>query len=83
MDERDREQEQEMLKQVHRYEQSKQNNENAWFDSDNYADIIDWYYMHNKEQQAREVVLEAYHLYPHNEVGKGLQNLKLLHFLNP
>lgn len=58
MDERDREQEQEMLKQVHRYEQSKQNNENAWFDSDNYADIIDWYYMHNKEQQAREVVLE-------------------------
>lgn len=67
MDERDREQEQEMLKQVHRYEQSKQNNENAWFDSDNYADIIDWYYMHNKEQQAREVVLEAYHLYPHNE----------------
>ncbi|MBP3253914.1 MAG: tetratricopeptide repeat protein [Bacteroidales bacterium] len=63
----DREQSKEMLRQVRRYEKHKQTGEKIWLDSDNYIDIIDWYYENGKDELAKQAVKEAYQLYDTNE----------------
>ena len=67
MEDFDREQQEEMQRKVSRYEKYKQTGETAWFDSDNYIDIIDWYGIHNMYDKVDEVTKEAYELFPNNE----------------
>ncbi len=66
MDNFDKEQEREMRLQVNRYERFLKG-EDIWFDSDNYVDIIDWYFNNDMFEQAEEVTLRAYELFPNNE----------------
>ena len=67
MDGYDREQNEEMERQVRRYEKSKRTGEKAWFDSDNYIVIIDWYFLNDQNEQAMQAVNEAYKLFSENE----------------
>lgn len=67
MEDFEKEQQQEMQKQVRRYEYSKITGDKTWFDSDNYIDIMDWYTIHDMQQAAEEVTLAAYKFYPDNE----------------
>lgn len=67
MNDYDSEEINEMLEQVIRYENSKLSGVKIWFDSDNYIDIIDWYYLNDMNDKATQAIKEAYALFNDNE----------------